>query len=431
MIRTSLQSPLRLVRALLLLLTFAVATLSGSVAPTPFVVQTASAQTATPAPAEKVAPKALFPRPSAQQTQAQQPPSGPLANLYMWIAEKQQAFTRTLAGALRDIKAGNAFAASLLLVAVSFAYGVLHAAGPGHGKAIVSSYMLADNQTVRRGIWLAALSSFVQALSAVALFGIVVLVARGARTEIVNTETMLERMSWAIVAAFGAWLLFRQIKALVTGRPVHDHAHHDHSHDHHHGHVHGPSCNHGHHHHTHGHHHGQAHDHSHEPAVAVATAHVSMQPQAHAHSHAHANSDYHGHAHADGEVCETCGHAHIPTADAVQGEWSWKRALTLAFAIGIRPCTGAIGVLFVANGLGLMWAGIASTFAMSIGTAITVSTLAALAVGSRDLATRIAGTSDNSWAARTQTAIGLVGATLVFVLGSTFFFYSLSTPQPF
>lgn len=365
----------------------------------------ALAQATTTAPAEKAAPKALFPRPSAQ-VQAQQPPSGPLASLYMYIAEKQQAFTRTLAGALRDIKSGNAFAASLLLIAVSFAYGVLHAAGPGHGKAIVSSYMLADNQTVRRGIWLAALSSFVQALSAIALFGIVVLAARGARSEIVSTETMLERMSWAIVAAFGAWLLFRQLRALVTGRAVHDHAHHDH-----HGHVHGPSCNHG---------------HAHEPALAVATANAASS-----HAHAHAHSHDHAHVHAEGDVCETCGHAHIPTADAVQGEWSWKRALTLALAIGIRPCTGAIGVLFVANGLGLMWAGIASTFAMSIGTAITVSTLAALAVGSRDLATRIAGTSDNSWASHAQSVIGLAGAALVFVLGATFFFYSLGTPQPF
>ena len=120
----------------------------------------AIAQTSSQPATEKPAPKALFPRPSAQ-AQAPQPPSGPLASAYMWIAEKQQAFTRTLASALRDIKTGNALTASLLLIAVSFAYGVLHAAGPGHGKAIVSSYMLADNQTVRRGIWLAALSSLI------------------------------------------------------------------------------------------------------------------------------------------------------------------------------------------------------------------------------------------------------------------------------
>ena len=105
--------------------------------------------------------------------------------------------------------------------------------------------------------------------------------------------------------------------------------------------------------------------------------------------------------------------------------------MTLAFAVGMRPCTGAIGVLFVANGLGLMWAGVISTFVMAIGTAMTVSGLAALAAGSRDIATRLAGAADNSWAARAQTAIGLAGAALVFILGSTFFYYSLTTTTPF
>jgi nickel/cobalt transporter (NicO) family protein len=117
----------------------------------------------------------------------------------------------------------------------------------------------------------------------------------------------------------------------------------------------------------------------------------------------------------------------MPTADTLKGNWSWKRAATMALAVGIRPCTGAIGVLFVANGLGLIWAGIISTFVMAIGTAITVSALAALAAGSRGLAGRIAGASDNAWAERVQTAIGLLGATLVFVLGATFFYYSLTT----
>jgi ABC-type nickel/cobalt efflux system permease component RcnA len=121
----------------------------------------------------------------------------------------------------------------------------------------------------------------------------------------------------------------------------------------------------------------------------------------------------------------------MPTADAVQGAWSWRRAMTMAFAIGMRPCTGAIGVLFLANGLGLLWAGVASTLVMSLGTAITVSALAALTVGSRDLATRLVGVGDAGWASHAQTAFGLIGASLVFVLGASFFWYSLSNPTAF
>ena len=63
----------------------------------------------------------------------------------------------------------------------------------------------------------------------------------------------------------------------------------------------------------------------------------------------------------------------------------------LAAAVGIRPCTGAILVLVFAIGQGLAWAGVFATFAMALGTAITVSALAAIAIGSRELAARFGG----------------------------------------
>ena len=121
----------------------------------------------------------------------------------------------------------------------------------------------------------------------------------------------------------------------------------------------------------------------------------------------------------------------MPTPEVLNRDWSWRRAIGLAFAIGIRPCTGAILVLVFAISQGLMWAGVFATFAMAVGTAITVSALAALAVGSRDLATRLAGSFSPSWAGRVQSAAGVAGAALVMVLGATFFYYSLSAPGPF
>ena len=342
----------------------------------------ATAQQTAPSTTAQAPPKSFLPSKAATPAEVVQPPSGPLATFYFWIAQQQRQLLATLAGSLRDIKSGNALGAALVLIGFSFAYGVLHAAGPGHGKAIVSSYMLADGQTVRRGVQLAFLSGLVQALSAIVLFAIVVLMLKGARGQIASTEAWLERASWAIVAMFGAWLLFRQVRALLTGGDVHEHGHKHHGHDH-----------------------GQGHD-----------------------DHGH---DHHGHAHAGHDHHDHHGHSHLPGAEAVAGEWSWRRAATLAFAVGIRPCTGAIGVLFVANGLGLMWAGVISTFVMALGTAITVSALAALAASSRDAATKLAGTADNRWAARVQTTIGLLGALAVFVLGSAFFYYSLTAPTPF
>ena len=121
-----------------------------------------------------------------------------------------------------------------------------------------------------------------------------------------------------------------------------------------------------------------------------------------------------------------------PRRRSCKGDWSWRRAFALAFAVGIRPCTGAILVLVFAIGQGLWWAGVFSTLAMALGTAITVSALAAMAVGSRELAKRLAGSSASTkWADRVQLVAGFGGASLVLVLGAVFFFASLGSMQPF
>ena len=58
------------------------------------------------------------------------------------------------------------------LLAISFAYGIFHAAGPGHGKAVISSYLVANQETARRGIVLSFASALMQSLVAVVIVGI-------------------------------------------------------------------------------------------------------------------------------------------------------------------------------------------------------------------------------------------------------------------
>lgn len=107
----------------------------------------------------------------------------------------------------------------------------------------------------------------------------------------------------------------------------------------------------------------------------------------------------------------------MPDPSQLQGPWSWRQAIAIALAVGIRPCTGAILVLIFAISQGLLWAGVFATFAMAIGTAITVSALAALALGSRELAMRLGGGKESVWGSRIRTAAGIGGASLVLGLG--------------
>ena len=119
----------------------------------------------------------------------------------------------------------------------------------------------------------------------------------------------------------------------------------------------------------------------------------------------------------------------MPAARALEGDFSLRQTLSIAFAVGIRPCTGAILVLLLASAIGLYWAGIASTFAMAIGTAITVSSIAVLAVTSRKLALALAG-RDGRWLALTATGLKLAAGVFITLIGGLLFWGSL-TASPF
>ncbi|MBX9465939.1 MAG: nickel/cobalt transporter [Aquamicrobium sp.] len=313
------------------------------------------------------------------------PSTGLFAGLLNWINTQQQGFYRALTGALRSMRDGGG--GLWVLVGLSFAYGVFHAAGPGHGKAVISSYMLANEVALRRGVLLSFVSAMLQALSAIAIMGAVFLVLRGTAISMTDATRFLEIASYVLVTGFGAWLLWNKagprLRGLVFGNPVRSLSSAAHAHDHQHDHA------------DHHHHH---HDHQH---------------------------DHHGHSHAHGEVCSTCGHAHAPDPKLIAGEhFNWKTAWAAVVAVGLRPCTGALIVLSFAFLNGLWLGGIVSVFAMAIGTAITVSALATIAVTAKNWAVAFAG--DGRAGNRVLGSIEIAGAGFVFLLGLTLLVAALS-----
>src|SRR5436190_20478820 len=82
----------------------------------------------------------------------------------LWVRDKQQEFYGSMSGALRSIRTGGATTAAWTLMLLSFGYGVFHAAGPGHGKTVISAWLLATEHELKRGVVIAFLSSIIQAL---------------------------------------------------------------------------------------------------------------------------------------------------------------------------------------------------------------------------------------------------------------------------
>ena len=166
--------------------------------------------------------------------------SGFLDRIWAGIITAQRDLTNAMTGAVKRLKASGSVSATALLAFVSFVYGVLHAVGPGHGKFVISSYALASERTVRRSLLLSAMAAAVQAISAIIIVGAFAIILGATSLEIRATESWLETASWALIAALGAWLLWRQLSALrLSAAHAGHHAHSDHHHESHdHGHAH-------------------------------------------------------------------------------------------------------------------------------------------------------------------------------------------------
>ena len=118
---------------------------------------------------------------------------------------------------------------------------------------------------------------------------------------------------------------------------------------------------------------------------------------------------------------EHCGHSHGPVPSELAGPGGWSRGLSAIFAVGIRPCSGAILVLVFALAQGLFWAGIAATLVMGLGTAITVAAIAVTAVSAKDLARRLsAGREGGGALVMRGLEFGAAGLVLLFGIGLLF-----------
>ena len=139
---------------------------------------------------------------------------GSTTGLMGWILGQQGFFERSLSAAVR---ASRTDAGALpWLAGLSFVYGVLHAAGPGHGKAVLASYMVANARALRRGIALSFLAALLQAAVAVALVALLSLVFRATAVGMRDGAALIEKISYVGVAGLGLWLTWRKGSAFLA-----------------------------------------------------------------------------------------------------------------------------------------------------------------------------------------------------------------------
>lgn len=173
---------------------------------------------------------------------------GGLQTASLQLLAWQRDLHRALTLAITEFSGTPSPAAWATLLGISFGYGVFHAAGPGHGKAVLTTYLLSQGGATRRALALSFAASLLQGLVAI---GLVVVLVHGlgwVTRQAMGSVAWVEQASFLMVTFLGGWLCLRAIRQLR--RPVEGHApdhHHDHLHQPHHS-VHDPACCGGHHH---------------------------------------------------------------------------------------------------------------------------------------------------------------------------------------
>jgi len=272
----------------------------------------------------------------------------------VWVMTTQGELHQRLAATMRLVAQEGAGAA-WALVGISLLYGIFHAAGPGHGKAVIATYLGTSRTRLRRGLFLSVSSAIVQGLVAVILVEVVANVLGYSLRRTQDTAGQLENISFALVALLGAVLALRSARGLYRrwrqpGRGT----------------------------------------------GSLFSGGGALQP-----------------------YCADCGGPHRLTGEHLDQPLTWRTGLPIVLAIGLRPCTGAILVLLVAYSIGMRWVGIAAVLAMSLGTAATVSLLATMAVSFRHVALRFfqRGMASRVQTGMVFDVLGLLGGTAIGFMG--------------
>lgn len=296
-----------------------------------------------------------------------------LPYLFIHVAIWQREFNQLMSGYLHQIHDDQTSAGNWLIL-ISFLYGVFHALGPGHGKFIIATYLSTHQTQLKTSMKLTLLSSLMQGLVAVTATSIVVVLLNLSSRYFQLTQLWLERIAFLFLLLLGLVWCYQHGKKLVGQHWA---------------------------------------KYSASPRIVAmnvqrgASMKVGQRVMSTAHSHAAAHCG--------------CGHQHAPNEAQLAQANDWKSQFFVICSIGLRPCSGAIFILFLAYMLDLYQWGIMATFAMAMGTGLTLSGFALIVLYARHTAIKI-----GHWYQISPSAQSHVTHIVKFIAGIVLIFFAMS-----
>lgn len=276
----------------------------------------------------------------------------------IWVVSTQQQLHQLLREHVALV-AQDPWQQGMGLILAAFAYGIFHAIGPGHGKAIITSYLgTQQGAGMRQGLWLSMLGALFQSMVAILVVSFFALILKVSLGRINQHEWVLETVSYGLLMVLGVVIIARVLWQWWRSRQA---------------------------------------EHAPAPDLAGASDFTPI-------------SETEGHQHS--ADCG-CSH-HVIVAETV----TLREQLLLIASMGFRPCTGALLVLVYAHLVQVYLFGVVAVLAMGLGTGMAVALLAVVVVHFRQRILRWSqGQSSGGRQWNISLIVKLAGGLLLLLLG--------------
>jgi ABC-type nickel/cobalt efflux system permease component RcnA len=109
----------------------------------------------------------------------------------------------------------------IVLLGIAFTYGVLHAAGPGHGKVVAMTYVLTHRASILGGILFGTCFAFIHASSgAIGVLGLKYIIQSSFSETLVSATTITQLVSFSLITILGLSILYKHACRVFTHRAL-------------------------------------------------------------------------------------------------------------------------------------------------------------------------------------------------------------------
>jgi nickel/cobalt exporter len=114
---------------------------------------------------------------------------------------------------IRSLNDDNSLSISLLILSIAFLYGLVHAAGPGHGKALVAFYFTSNKSDYKKAFKIGYMIAIIHAVSALIFtFGIFYILKTMFRKNFNEMTSLTMQISSITIISVGLYLIYESYK---------------------------------------------------------------------------------------------------------------------------------------------------------------------------------------------------------------------------